>query len=124
MRNARRPLSIQARRSVGGAIARLALGLVGALMLLAAPLCVAQAQSSECDTMAMMPLDSGDQHGHDQNAPVAKLDCAVGCRLLPELGPQVIAPVRVVYAVEFEAERRVAEGIVVDPAVPPPRGWV
>jgi hypothetical protein len=124
MRNSRRPLSIQTRQSFGGAVARLAVGIVGALMLLAAPLCVGQAQSSECDTMAMMPMDSGDHHRHDQGAPTAKPDCAVGCRLVPQLGPQVIAPMRVVYEVQFETEQRTPAGIIVDPAVPPPRGMV
>lgn len=102
---------------------RLALGIVGALVLLAAPLCVAQAQSSTCEAMVMMPLEGGNHDGHDQSAPTAKPDCAVGCRLVSQLGPQVIAPVRVVYKVQFETEQRTPDGIVVAPVVPPPR-WV
>ena len=99
-------------------VARVALALLSTLMLLAAPLCVAQAQSADCETMTM-PMDVGDHQ--DQGAPISKLDCAVGCRVVPALGPQVIAPVRVAYEAHFVTDLRTPEGIVIDPAVPPPR---
>ena len=104
--------------SFGGVVARVALALLSTLMLLAAPLCVAQAQSADCETMTM-PMDVGDHQ--DQGAPISKLDCAVGCRVVPALGPQVIAPVRVAYEAHFVTDLRTPEGIVIDPAVPPPR---
>lgn len=112
------PVVRKQRRSFRGVVARVALALLSTLMLLAAPLCVAQAQSADCDKMTM-PMEVGDHQ--DQGARISKLDCAVGCRVVPPLGPQVIAPVRVVYEVHFVTDLRTPEGIVVDPAVPPPR---
>ncbi len=114
----RQPVVRKQRRLLGGAVARAALALLSALMLLAAPLCVAQAKSADCETMTM-PMDVGDHQ--DQGAPISKLDCAVGCRVVPPLGPQVVAPMRVAYEVHFVTDLRTPVGIVVDPAVPPPR---
>jgi|GEM_PF-3692477 hypothetical protein len=118
MRKLKQPVVRKLRRSFGGAAARVALALLSTLMLLAAPLCVAQAQSADCDRMTM-PMEVGDHQ--DQGAPISKLDCAVGCRVVPPLGPQVVAPVRVAYEVHFVTDLRTPEGVVVDPAVPPPR---
>ncbi|MBU2135326.1 MAG: hypothetical protein KKA45_03910 [Alphaproteobacteria bacterium] len=118
MRKSKQPVVKSQRRSCGGAVAHVALALLSALMLLAAPLCVAQAQSADCETMTM-PIEVGDHQ--DQGGPISKLDCAVGCRVVPPLGPQVIAPVRVAYEVHFVTDLRTPEGVVVDPVVPPPR---
>ncbi len=118
MTQSKQPVVRSQRRSFGGAAARMALALLSALMLLAAPLCVAQAQSADCETMTMT-MEVGDHH--DQGAPISKLDCAVGCRLVAPLGPQVTAPVRIAYEVCFVTDLRTPKGIVVDPAVPPPR---
>ncbi|MDP2258584.1 MAG: hypothetical protein Q8J89_02560 [Caulobacter sp.] len=106
-------------RLFGGAFLRLLLGLVSATVLLAAPLCMAQAQSAECDAMIMTPMAGDDHQGQGARAP--QLDCAVGCRLAPQVGPQVTEPVRIAYEVFFERERHTLDGIEVDPAVPPPR---
>ena len=118
MSQSKKPVVRSQRRSFGGAAVRMALALLSALMLLAAPLCVAQAQSADCETMTM-PMGGGDQQDH--GAPASKLDCAVGCRVVPPLGPQVVAPMRVAYEVHFVTDLRTPVGIVVDPAVPPPR---
>ncbi len=101
---------------------RLLLGIVSVLVLFAAPLCVAQAQSPDCEAMMMAPMESSDHQG--QGAPPSKLDCAVGCRLAPQVGPQLTVPVRVAYEIFFETELRTLDGIEVDPAVPPPRWGV
>ncbi|MBP7703695.1 MAG: hypothetical protein KA105_00260 [Caulobacter sp.] len=112
-------------RLAGDALARLMLGVVSALLLLAVPLCTAQAQDTDCATMTMMPMEgSGHHQPLDQGAPVSKLDCTLGCRLLPQMGPQVTAPVRVTYEIHFEEALRRLDGIVIDPAVPPPRWTV
>ena len=59
-------------------IARLCLGLLGAILLLAAPLCLAQAQADDCAAMSMTM-------GHGDNpAAHPKTDCAIGCRLAPQ----------------------------------------
>jgi hypothetical protein len=116
MRKLKQPIVRRQRRSFGAAIARVALGLLSAVMLLAAPICVAQAQSAHCETMTMDVADY-----QDDIAPISKLDCVVACRVIPPLGPQVIAPVRVAYEVHFVTDLRTPEGVVVDPAVPPPR---
>lgn len=123
MRRKKPLIAARSHRPLGGAVVRLMLGVLSALLLLAAPLCIAQAQTADCESMMMMPMDDGGDHGahHDQGTPSAKPDCTVGCRVAPTFGASFPAPVRVVYEIQFETELRTLAGIVIDPAVPPPR---
>jgi hypothetical protein len=114
-----RPPVRMKRRSLGGSFVRLLLGIVSVAVLFAAPLCVAQAQSAECEAMVMAPMESGDHQ--DQGAPSSTPICAIGCRLAPQVGPQIAVPVGVAYEAYFDTALRALEGIEVDPAVPPPR---
>lgn len=124
MRKSNRTIALVRRRSIGVALSRVILGGLGALMFLAGPLCVAQAQSSECDAMSMArPLDTLDLDSpHDEGSKaISKPDCALGCRVVPETSVQILEPVRVAYEIRFETEPHPLVGIVIDPAVPPPR---
>jgi hypothetical protein len=117
MTGARPPFGRRRSGRAGCAIARLCLGILGALLLLAAPLCVAQAQADDCASMSM----DRDDTGADKTAPASKGDCAVGCRPISPSAPVLEAPLRVAYEIRFDAEPPAPAGIVVDPPVPPPR---
>ncbi len=122
MRQPSLPSASTKHRSIGGAFLRLLLRIVSVLVLFAAPLCMAQAQSAECEAVMMATMEGGDHE--EQGAPPSKPDCAVGCRLAPQVGPQLPVPVRVAYEIIFKTELRTLDGIEVDPAVPPPRWGV
>lgn len=60
MRKLNRPPVRMKHRSLGCSFMRLLLGIVSVVVLFAAPLCVAQAQSAECEAMVMSPMQGGD----------------------------------------------------------------
>lgn len=106
------------RRLTSLSIARLCLGVLAAITLLAAPLCIAQPRG---DDRAATPMSHGEDAGCHRTQPVSKAECAVGCRLALQSAPVFEAPLRVTYDIRFEADAPGPEGVVVDPPVPPPR---